>query len=196
MSGIYLGIANEQAATAHGEGGPPHLSRDALTKILTARHMIDKRSLLEYSLCKGKAEHFEHLACWIRWKVRNWSWRGGVCGAGIVRWNVVEGTLWRVSDPKTSCGCFLPAFCSLSLFVPVSRPLQPFRSPLFAFLSLLLYLSPVPRIAVHPLTLLSMAPPCLRYRNGWPERAGLSTDAKAPPPHSPLLSTPCLSLFR
>lgn len=58
-----------QVATAHGGGGPLPFSRDALTKILMARHMVDKRSLLEYSLYKGKAEHFEHLACWIRWKV-------------------------------------------------------------------------------------------------------------------------------
>lgn len=59
-----------QVVTPHGAGGPPpRSSRDVLTKILTARHVVDRRSLLEYSLHVGKAEHFEHLACWLRWKV-------------------------------------------------------------------------------------------------------------------------------
>lgn len=71
-------VPDNQVATAHGGEGPPPFSRDALTKILTARHVIDKRSLLEYSLFKGKAEHFEHLACWIRWKVG-----AKLAGAGV-----------------------------------------------------------------------------------------------------------------
>ncbi|CAM9918575.1 unnamed protein product, partial [Ectocarpus sp. 6 AP-2014] len=44
-------------------------SRDATTKVLSARDVMDRRSLLEYAAALGKASHFEDLARWLRWKL-------------------------------------------------------------------------------------------------------------------------------
>ncbi|CAM9590382.1 unnamed protein product, partial [Ectocarpus fasciculatus] len=44
-------------------------SRDATTKVLSARDVMDRRNLLEYAATLGKASHFEDLARWLRWKL-------------------------------------------------------------------------------------------------------------------------------
>ncbi|CAB1107235.1 unnamed protein product [Ectocarpus sp. CCAP 1310/34] len=57
-----------------GEAGQPNqqqswASRDAATKVLSARDVMDRRSILEYAAALGKASHFEDLARWLRWKL-------------------------------------------------------------------------------------------------------------------------------